>query len=137
MAADRERVRASDAEREAVVGELRAHAAAGRLTVEELGERVAAALTAQTRGDLSRLTADLPSGTPARRRRRTRALGEGVQAYLAVMALLVAIWALTGAGYFWPVWPMLGWGVALALPGGCAARSRTQHAGRVPGGASR
>ena len=34
--------------------------------------------------------------------------------YLAVSALLVAIWALTGAGYFWPIWPMLGWGVGVA-----------------------
>jgi hypothetical protein len=34
--------------------------------------------------------------------------------YLAVNALLVAIWALTSAGYFWPVWPMLGWGIGVA-----------------------
>ena len=26
---------------------------------------------------------------------------------LPIAALLVAIWALTGAGYFWPVWPLL------------------------------
>ena len=26
---------------------------------------------------------------------------------LAIAVLLVAIWALTGAGYFWPVWPLL------------------------------
>jgi hypothetical protein len=29
------------------------------------------------------------------------------------MALLVAIWAMTGADYFWPMWPALGWGIAL------------------------
>ena len=34
--------------------------------------------------------------------------------YLGVNALLVAIWALTSASYFWPVWPMLGWGIAIA-----------------------
>ncbi len=34
--------------------------------------------------------------------------------YLAVNALLVAIWAITSAGYFWPVWPMLGWGIGVA-----------------------
>ncbi len=34
--------------------------------------------------------------------------------YLAVNALLVLIWALTSATYFWPVWPMLGWGIGVA-----------------------
>ena len=32
-----------------------------------------------------------------------------------VNAMLVVIWALSGAGYFWPVWPMAGWGVGLVL----------------------
>ena len=36
-----------------------------------------------------------------------------LRAYLVVMVALVAIWALTGAGYFWPVWPALGWGIGL------------------------
>jgi hypothetical protein len=46
-----------------------------------------------------------------------------VRTYLAVMALLVAIWALAGAGYFWPVWPAVGWGFFL-LGGPAARRSR-------------
>jgi len=37
--------------------------------------------------------------------------------YLIVNSLLVAIWATTGAGYFWPIWPILGWGIGLALNG--------------------
>lgn len=36
-------------------------------------------------------------------------------AYLIVNALLVIIWAASGAGYFWPVWPIAGWGVGLAF----------------------
>jgi hypothetical protein len=36
-------------------------------------------------------------------------------AYLVVNAMLVGIWAVTGRGYFWPVWPLLGWGVGLIL----------------------
>jgi hypothetical protein len=36
-------------------------------------------------------------------------------AYLVVNAMLVGIWAVTGLGYFWPVWPLLGWGVGLIL----------------------
>jgi hypothetical protein len=31
------------------------------------------------------------------------------------MVLLVSIWVLTGAGYFWPVWPMLGWGIPMFM----------------------
>lgn len=36
-------------------------------------------------------------------------------AYVIVNAGLVGIWALSGAGYFWPIWPILGWGIGLAL----------------------
>ena len=36
-------------------------------------------------------------------------------AYIVVNAMLVAVWAITDAGYFWPAWVMLGWGVGLAL----------------------
>ena len=41
--------------------------------------------------------------------------------YLAVNTLLVVIWALRNAGepgaqgFFWPVFPILGWGVAVVL----------------------
>ena len=31
------------------------------------------------------------------------------------MALLVFIWLTTGAGYFWPQWAIVGWGLLLAL----------------------
>jgi 2TM domain len=37
-------------------------------------------------------------------------------AYVTVNALLVVIWAVTSRpGYFWPIWPMLGWGIGLAF----------------------
>lgn len=35
--------------------------------------------------------------------------------YLVVNTLLVVIWAVSGGGYFWPIWPIAGWGVGLAL----------------------
>jgi hypothetical protein len=35
--------------------------------------------------------------------------------YVVVNLMLVGVWALTGQGYFWPVWVMLGWGVGLVL----------------------
>jgi hypothetical protein len=55
------RVRASDAEREAVVERLRVATAEGRLTLGELTERTEAAYTATTRGELVPITADLPA----------------------------------------------------------------------------
>jgi Domain of unknown function (DUF1707) len=60
--ADREiEVRASDAEREATVTRLRDAAGEGRLSLEELAERVEAADGARTRADLASLVADLPA----------------------------------------------------------------------------
>lgn len=46
--------------------------------------------------------------------------------YWLVMTLLVAIWLLTGGwgSYFWPVWPMLGWGLAVAIHGGTLVTER-------------
>jgi len=43
-----------------------------------------------------------------------RAFGLHLALYIAVNLLLIVVWALTGAGYFWPVWPLLGWGIGLA-----------------------
>lgn len=53
--------RASDAEREAVVTRLQDAASEGRLTVEELAERIDAAYAARTHAELEPLTADLPA----------------------------------------------------------------------------
>ena len=38
-----------------------------------------------------------------------------VVTYVVVNAFLVGIWAVTGGDYFWPVWPILGWGIGLVL----------------------
>jgi len=54
-------LRVSDAEREATVVRLREAGGEGRLTLEELADRVERADAARTRGDLDALTADLPA----------------------------------------------------------------------------
>jgi DNA-binding PadR family transcriptional regulator len=54
------RIRVSDRDRERATARLRDSFAEGRLTREELDERITAALNARTVGDLRRLTADLP-----------------------------------------------------------------------------
>jgi hypothetical protein len=59
-------MRASDAERDAVVAALGEHFQAGRLTSEELDDRMGRALAARTLPELADLTADLPSsGLPS------------------------------------------------------------------------
>lgn len=55
-------LRASDAEREQIIELLNKNAGDGRLTLEELSQRIEQAYNAKTRADLEPLTADLPSG---------------------------------------------------------------------------
>jgi class 3 adenylate cyclase len=124
-------LRASDADRERTVTALRDHFGAGRLSDDELAERIAGAYAAKTLTELDGLMLDLPSpesalpaGSPSRRapaqRTRTRgghALATSVRIhatiYVVVNVMLVAIWAASGGGYFWPIWPILGWGIGL------------------------
>jgi hypothetical protein len=35
--------------------------------------------------------------------------------YIVVNAMLVIIWALTGHGYPWFIWPLAGWGIGLVF----------------------
>ena len=37
--------------------------------------------------------------------------------WFLVNLFLLGIWAVTGAGYFWPIWTIMPWGFALALQG--------------------
>jgi hypothetical protein len=130
---------ASDADRERVAERLRGAAGEGRLTPAELEERLEGAFSARTEAELAPLVADLPLPTrPPRPRDRTHE-----RTYVAVMLLLVAIWALTGAGYFWPIWPMLGWGIGLLADAGrlgrpCRRRSSNpgSSTGRWPSSAA-
>jgi len=118
-------VRVSDADRDDVVAQLRANAAEGRLDMQELEQRVERAYAAKVRRDLRVLVDDLPRDHRRARDLNAVAFREHLRSYLAVMALLVAIWALTGMGYFWPVWPALGWGMSFFLRGGsCHSHSR-------------
>ena len=61
-------VRASDADRERIVEQLRQHTAEGRLTMDEFEQRMSAAYAAKTYGDLTQLTRDLPVDLGARPR---------------------------------------------------------------------
>ncbi|WP_181871214.1 DUF1707 SHOCT-like domain-containing protein [Sphaerisporangium album] len=62
----RDDLRIGDAERDEVMTALREHFAQGRLTHEELDERLDTVLAARTAGELRRATADLPGPTTPR-----------------------------------------------------------------------
>jgi Domain of unknown function (DUF1707) len=56
-------MRVGDAEREAAAAEVREHFASGRLTQDELNQRLDQTFAARTRGDLNAVFTDLPSAT--------------------------------------------------------------------------
>jgi Domain of unknown function (DUF1707) len=60
-------MRIGDAERDAAMAQLREHFVAGRLTFDELTERIDLALTAKTQGQIDGLMADLPRPRKAAR----------------------------------------------------------------------
>jgi len=136
-------LRVSDADRDRVAERLRGAAGEGRLTADELEERLERALSARTDAELEPLVADLPRPAPRERRPRRAWDSEHVRAYVSVSVMLVAIWALTGAGYFWPVWPILGWGIGVLADAGrlgrpCRRRSSNpgSSTGRWPSSAA-
>lgn len=117
---DSSSLRVADSDREQLAAELREHMVAGRLTPEELEDRVGGAYRASTRAELDALKADLPLSPAtvelalARRRAtlRRRLVQEGGGA-VGVAAVCVAIWLASGAhGSFWPGWVI----VATLLP---------------------
>jgi Domain of unknown function (DUF1707)/Cell wall-active antibiotics response 4TMS YvqF len=77
-------IRASDADRERAVERLRTHVVDGRLTLEELAERVDRAYAARTVDELEELTRDMPEldaprPSPRRASRRLISILGGVE----------------------------------------------------------
>jgi hypothetical protein len=105
-------MRVADADRERLAGELREHMVAGRLSQEELEERVDLAYEAKTQADLDALRADLPLSPAAvkhslqqRRSHLRRRLVQEAGGSLTASGVCVAIWLASGAhGQFWPIW---------------------------------
>jgi Domain of unknown function (DUF1707) len=98
-----DRIRTSDADRERVTTRLRDHFAEGRLTREELDERITAALNARTFGELRRVMADLPEPAPVLAARTAgpglavRRRGPGIMPLALLM--LIAVIVLPGGGW--------------------------------------
>ena len=87
--------RASDADREQVAERLRHATTEGRLLPDELEDRLGAALSARTYGELDAIVSDLPAPSPARTG-ASRALVP-VRPAVAVAAAVVVAFILIGA----------------------------------------
>ena len=159
---DQQDMRASDADREAVVDRLRAALEEGRLKTDEYLGRMERAYQAVTYGDLAALHSDLPAAAaagpvahrepaapaktartpaPAPVRRGLAGLPAPLRAawtaWLVVVSINVVVWLLVmGTSghlvYPWPVWVAGPWGAALAAISLCVTQSRRGH-GSGPG----
>jgi 2TM domain len=49
------------------------------------------------------------------RLRKTSEFRAHLLAYVLCNAFLLTIWALTGTGFFWPAFPLLGWGIGVVF----------------------
>jgi hypothetical protein len=133
-------MRASDADREAVLSDLSEHFQAGRLTLEELEDRTGRALAARTWGELKGLLRDLPSTLPGPQApvaaassaaRPERPSGRGAPAPVAVLAAIgIAVAVSVGIAHIsWSfLWVVLGLLIVRRLirhagtPGSCEPR---------------
>jgi DUF1707 SHOCT-like domain len=145
------KIRASDADRDRAAAQLREHCVAGRLSVDELSERLDCVFRAKTYGELAVPLRDLPDieglsvrPFPRRPRRKRR---HGLRTVLAIVVLLwfaahavsfvrvdgaPVVWALALfiAVVAWRVWRLTSpawWRRAVLEPG---ARGARRHAAR-------
>jgi hypothetical protein len=91
-------LRIGDAERDATMTALREHFVAGRLTFDELTERIDAALTVKTQRQIDRLMADLPRpprvARPAAAEAAVPAPDAGRFLVFALLLFALATWIL-------------------------------------------
>ena len=126
--AQRNGLRASDADREHVADRLRRASAEGRLLAEELEQRLGDAFRARTYGELDAIVADLPGERIARSPHprggfaRPALIVAMVLAAVAVIAAAVLV--IAGMVAVWGVWALVAWWV---FGGRCAHRRRVSR----------
>jgi hypothetical protein len=95
-------IRIGDAERQGAAAQLQQHFAAGRLTWEELDERLGLAYAARIHGDLATLFTDLPAlaaprpAAPPTVRRSRRRIHVDLRLVMIVLLALAAVAATRG-----------------------------------------
>jgi uncharacterized protein DUF1707/2TM domain-containing protein len=119
-------IRASDSDRERAADALRRHFGEGRLTLEELEDRLSEVYATRTLGQLTSSQGpmrELPvlappppvqtTGHPDHTRHLSKGFPEHLAAYIAVNVMLIFIWIAAGGGFFWPIFPIAGWGIGV------------------------
>jgi hypothetical protein len=122
-------MRASDADREIVRGMLADAYTDGRLNQDEYDDRLNTLYASRTLGELPAMVADLvpadgppaapaalaPADLRARGARKWRKdVEEAFAGFLIPTIICTVLWiAITGGGFFWPVFPMLIFGMNL------------------------
>ncbi|MCV7074398.1 DUF1707 SHOCT-like domain-containing protein [Mycobacterium szulgai] len=130
-----ESTRAGDHDRQKTAALLGQALAQGYLQLDEYEERLQRAFQTQVTGELRGVLADLPldrirRADPRRRAARVAAARRAVRihlgAYLAMVAVVLAVWAAvaatTDATYFWPIWPILGGAIGFISHACCPPR---------------
>jgi len=115
-------LRVSDAERSEVQDRLRRAHDEGRLDLVEFDERVRTLWAARTRGDLARVTADLPPPPPVPLRDGVFSSTPGGMAmkvltlvWLSVVVVNLTVWGIVSLTLEEPVYP---WWLWVAAPAG-------------------
>ncbi len=130
-------IRASDADRDRVAASLREHCGEGRITVDELHERLEAVYSAKTLGQLQEITSDLPEEdlyqlpVPASQPKSTELAGASAAslpdstagtmwaAWASVSGINFTVWLIivltTGWVYPWWIWVAGPWGAMLLI----------------------
>jgi hypothetical protein len=120
------RLRAADADRERVAALVQAAGGEGRLTLEEIEDRLTTVYATKYTDELKALTADLPPETAPRISRFAPhpALRIHAAVAMALAVLVIVRWVASGAQFFWPIAPIFWLAVSLAV------HARVRRAGR-------
>ncbi|MFG3339210.1 DUF1707 domain-containing protein [Glycomyces sp. NPDC048151] len=138
MTEDQGKLRISNADRDKAIAQLQAALDEGRIDLSEFDERAKTAYEAKTNAELDLIFEDLPGGRPKEgevvpaepaavpETPRSGGLGRrlsrlpALRGLVTVGVITTGVWAASGVasgewGYFWPVWPILGLGIATVL----------------------
>jgi len=137
---DHGKLRISNADRDKAIEQLQAALDEGRIDLAEFDERAKGAYEAKTNAELDLIFDDLPGGRPKeaevvpvdgaqapeyahgspRGSRHGFHRLPALKGLVTVGAITTAIWAASSIGtgewqYFWPIWPILGLGIATVM----------------------
>ena len=136
MTEDHGKLRISNADRDQAIAQLQAALDEGRIDLAEFDERAKTAYEAKTNAELDLIFDDLPGGRPkegevvaaeaAEAPEHDRPRGPrfhqlpALRGLVTVGVITTGVWAASSIAsgewhYFWPIWPILGLGIATIM----------------------